>query len=117
MSKQGNKGEVRVTDPKTGGEKGRKPERYDLLPYGALDEVARVYGFGAEKYADWNWAKGVDWSLCLAAMQRHIATWAQGEDDDPESGESHLAHAAFHCLALITFGQHDLGTDDRWKGP
>lgn len=106
--------EQRIVDPKTGGEKGRKPERYDLLPYEALDEVARVYGMGAEKYEDWNWAKGYAWSLSLGALQRHVAAFAQGEDADPESGYSHLAHAAFHCLALITFQQHDLGTDDRW---
>lgn len=108
-------GEVRVTDPNTGGQKGRKPERYDLLPFAALDEVARVYGMGAEKYEDWNWAKGYAWSLSLGAMQRHISAWAQGEDTDPESGYSHLAHAAFHCFGLITFQHHDLGTDDRWR--
>lgn len=106
--------EVRVTDPKTGGQKGQKPERYDLLPYGALDEVARVYAMGAEKYEDWNWANGYAWSLSLGALQRHVAAFSQGEDTDPESGYSHLAHAAFHCLALITFQQHNLGTDDRW---
>lgn len=42
--------EVRVVDPKTGGEKGQKPERYDLIPWLAMDEVARVYAFGAKKY-------------------------------------------------------------------
>jgi hypothetical protein len=25
----------------------------------------------------------------------------------------HLAHAVFHCLTLITYGQFGLGTDDR----
>lgn len=109
--------ETRITDPTTGGQKGRKAERYDLLPYEALDVLARVYGFGAEKYADHNWRKGYAWSLSLGALLRHVAKFAQGEDLDPESGEDHLAHAAFHCLTLITFRRLGLGRDDRAVRP
>ena len=105
--------EVRVTDPHTGGQKGQKEERYDLLPYEALDEVARVYSFGAKKYANDNWLKGYSWRLSLGALLRHVARFAAREDRDPESGLHHLAHAVFHCLALITFGQRAGGTDDR----
>lgn len=112
---EGASGEVRITDPTTGAQKGRKPERYDLIPFEALDEVARVYGMGAEKYDDWNWAKGFAWSLSIGAAFRHMASYAAGEDLDPESGLPHPAHAVFHMLALITFRQHDLGTDDRWR--
>jgi len=108
--------EVRVTDPTTGGQKGQKPERYDLLPWDAMDEVARVYGFGATKYADDNWLKGYSWRLSLGALVRHVAAVMRGEDRDAESGLLHLAHAAWHCLTLITFYQRRLGTDDR-KGP
>jgi len=42
--------ELRMTDPVTGAQKGSKPERYDLIPADAMDEVARVYGEGAKKY-------------------------------------------------------------------
>jgi len=105
--------EIRVTDPKTGGQKGVKPERFDLIPMEALAEVARVFGFGATKYAQHNYLKGYSWNLSLGAMQRHIACWQQGEDTDPESSCNHLAHAAWHCLALIMFQKHGLGTDDR----
>lgn len=105
--------EIRVTDPTTGGQKGAKPERFDLLPWRALEEVARVYSFGAKKYADHNWYKGYAWGLSLAALVRHVVRWAQGEQKDPESGLHHLAHAVFHCLTLITYEQDGLGTDDR----
>ena len=108
-------GEVRVTDPETGGQKGRKPERWDLLPYAALDELARVYAFGAEKYEAHNYLRGYAWSLSLGALQRHVSRWAQGVDTDDETGLHHLAHAAWHCLALLMFAHHDLGTDDRWR--
>jgi hypothetical protein len=99
----------------TGGAKGQKPERLDLLPFDALEEVARVYGFGATKYAPDNYLKGYAWRLSLGALLRHVSRWAQGESYDIESGLHHMAHAAFHCLALVTFEKRNLGTDDRSK--
>ena len=107
--------EIRVTDPITGGQKGSKPERYDLIPSQALDDVARVYGFGANKYAIHNWAKGYDWGLSIAALERHISAFKQGENIDQESGLPHLAHAVFHCLTLIMFSKYSLGTDSRLR--
>ncbi len=109
--------EVRIVDPKTGGEKGQKAERFDLLPYDALEEVARVYGIGARKYADDNWLKGYAWRLSLGALMRHVARFMLGEDRDPETGCLHLAHAAWHCLTVITFFMRGLGTDDRAPAP
>ena len=105
--------EIRVTDPTTGGQKGTKPERFELIPTQALQELARVYGFGAGKYSDWNYLKGYNWSLSVGALQRHLALWALGEEVDEESGLSHLAHVAWHAFTLQTFQLHPLGTDDR----
>jgi hypothetical protein len=105
-------GEVRITSD-TGGQKGRKPERLDLIPPDALFELARVYGMGAEKYDDHNYLKGYNWSLSYASLLRHATQWANGEDRDDESGLHHLAHAAWHCFALMMFQRHALGTDDR----
>lgn len=107
--------EVRITDPVTGGQKGQKPERFDLMPFDALEEVARVYGAGASKYEDWNWLRGYKWSLSLGALIRHVARFSLGEDRDPETGCLHLAHAAWHCLTIIAFFMRGLGTDDRKK--
>jgi nucleoside 2-deoxyribosyltransferase len=108
-----NGGEVRITDPDTGGQKGRKPERLDLIPCEALWELGRVYGMGAEKYADHNYLKGYSWSLSIAAAMRHLTQWVNGETLDDESELNHLAHAAWHCFALMMFQWHGLGTDDR----
>lgn len=105
--------EVRVKDALTGGEKGSKPERFDLIPVEAMKEVARVYGYGAEKYALRNWELGYDWGLSIAAMERHIAQFKNRESFDVESGRHHLAHAAFHCLALMTWEANGMGTDSR----
>ena len=65
--------EVRVTDPNTGGQKGTKPERMDLLPWDTLKEVSKHYAKGAEKYDDRNWERGYDYHLSFAALLRHLS--------------------------------------------
>jgi len=107
--------ETRIVDPDTGGEKGRKLARFELLPEDALWEVAEHFGKGAEKYEDRNWERGYSWSLSYGALRRHMAAWWQGEDDDADTGDSHLAAMAFHVLALLAFKQRGIGTDDRPK--
>ena len=67
--------------------------RYDLLPPEMLEETAQVLTFGARKYSAHNWAKGASWSRYFSAMMRHMWAWWRGEDDDPETGYSHLAPA------------------------
>lgn len=97
--------EVRVTSV-TGGAKGVKPERFDLLPPQALALIARHFAAGASKYSDHNWRKGYAWSLSYAALQRHLNAFWGGEDVDEETGSHHLAAAGFHVLALLTY-THD----------
>lgn len=99
----------------TGGEKGTKGERFDLLPNGALAVVARHYGVGAQKYAEHNWRRGYEWSKSYAAMQRHANAFWAGEDIDEETGSPHMAAVAFHALTLLTFMQEQPTFDDRFK--
>lgn len=106
---------VDVIDPVTGGAKGMKPERYGLIPVEAIAELARVYGYGSQKYDDNNWRKGYKWGLSYDALQRHINAFWAGEEYDEESGLHHLAHAMFHLCTLFTFHTEELGTDDRAK--
>lgn len=104
--------EVRVTS-ETGGQKGTKPARYDLIPAQPLETLARLYGRGAEKYDDHNWRKGYDWSLSFAALQRHAWQFWNGEDNDAETGLPHMASVAFHALALIEFMETHRDFDNR----
>ncbi|KKM27369.1 hypothetical protein LCGC14_1575330, partial [marine sediment metagenome] len=114
--------ETRVTNPLTGGEKGSKLPQLFWAPPAALRELAKVYGYGAEKYAPNNFRKGYNWSLSYNSLLRHVLAAAEGEDRDPESGLLHLAQAAWHCLTLIQFyldkesGAHPPELDDRWTG-
>lgn len=106
-------GEVRIVDAKTGGAKGQKLAQLGAVDPLALLAVAEVAGFGASKYDRMNFVRGYAWSLSYDAMQRHLHLFWSGQETDDESGLSHLAHAAWHALALITFGERGLGTDDR----
>jgi hypothetical protein len=108
------KGEWRSTSA-TGGEKGVKPERYDLIPVSSLRELALVYGYGANKYSDRNWEKGYEYSKSYAALQRHLNQFWSGQNNDEESGLPHLAHAMFHIMALLQFVEHFPDFDDRSK--
>ncbi|MES7616818.1 dATP/dGTP diphosphohydrolase domain-containing protein, partial [Cutibacterium acnes] len=47
------------------------------------------------------------------ALYRHLLSWQQGNNLDHESGLPHLAHAAWHCLALLAYQQHNAGQDTR----
>jgi len=105
--------ETRITDPLTGGQKGSKLERFDLIPPEPLEELARVYGMGALKYEDNNWQKGYAWKLSFAAMMRHAWAFWRGEDKDPESGCKHLAHCAWHCMTMMWFMDHHKAGDSR----
>lgn len=106
-------GETRAVDPSTGGAKGRKLEEFALIPVWPRLEVAKVYGFGAQKYEEDNWRKGYPWRWSLSALHRHIAQFEGGESFDSESGIHHLAHGVFHMNTLMEFDVRDLGTDDR----
>lgn len=110
-----NLSEVRVTSA-TGGEKGSKEARFDLIPVGPLTQLARLYGRGAAKYAARNWERGYDWSLSYAAAQRHMTQFWAGEDVDEEMGLPHPIAAIFHMMALVEFMERHPEFDDRPRG-
>jgi hypothetical protein len=78
-----------------------KPD-YTLLPWDSVEEIVKVLDFGAKKYARDNW-RHVDnaESRYLAAAFRHMAAHAKGEQNDPETGLPHLAHAGCCILFLL----------------
>mgnify|MGYP000869992876 CR=1 FL=1 len=91
-----------------------------LIPPEALVKIAKVLGFGAQKYGRNNWrsdGKNTEWSRTYSSIQRHLHSFWSGEDLDPESGEEHLVHAATQILIFIT-QIHDGNADtcdDRFK--
>jgi len=87
--------------------------RWDLVPADAIDEIVKVFTWGATKYADRNWEAGMSWGRAFGSLLRHVWAWMAGEDYDPESGLHHMGHAAFRCMQIITYHYRRIGTDDR----
>ena len=87
--------------------------RLDLLPVQPIIEIGKVLTYGAKKYSERNWEKGLAWSRCYAASLRHLLAWQSGETNDPETGLSHLAHAACEILFLLEFSRTHPELDDR----
>ena len=104
----------RITS-ETGGTKDQKDIQLSQMPYEALQELGRVYSFGARKYDRYNFRRGYAWSLSFDALLRHLFAWWGGQDDDTESGLSHMAHACWHTMCLIFFSKKFPEYDDRPK--
>ena len=96
---------------------GRKDDtgkvRMELLPPELLEATAVVLTFGAKKYEDRNWEKGMKWSRVFGALMRHLWSWWKGEKCDVETGYSHLWHASCCIAFLIAYEQRQTGEDDR----
>lgn len=84
-----------------------------LIPLVTLEEEAKVWEYGKAKYAAWNWAKGMNWSVPYACALRHLSAWQRGEEIDPESGQSHLAHVMCNIRMLMLYSKTYKEGDDR----
>ena len=107
--------EAHVTnDPK--GAAGALKTPLGLIPPYAMEQTAWVHKFGASKYGIFNWrSTGVCASTYINAIMRHLNAWRDGEDLDPESGISHLAHIACSCNIMMDANYCEKLQDDRNK--
>lgn len=101
---------------------GRKDDggklRYDLIPPDALTELVRVYSVGAARYGDRNWERGISFGRIFAALMRHAWAFWRGQENDPDDGIHHLAHAAWNCLTLLAYRLRGMTAfDDRLCSP
>jgi hypothetical protein len=78
---------------------------WSLLPYDSIEEIAKVLEFGKIKYAAWNWTEGggFKYTRVFNATMRHLLAFMRGEDRDPDSGLSHIAHVGCNVLFLLHF--------------
>ena len=76
--------------------------RWELLPLQTLEEVVRIYSFGAEKYGPNTW-QNLDngYDRYKAALLRHLVSYEKGETHDAESGIHALAHMAWNAIAML----------------
>lgn len=91
----------------------------DKVPLHLWPSVATAYGSmalldGAKKYGRSNWrAVGVRASIYVDAVLRHTQRWFEGEDDDPDSGLNHLAHALASLAIILDAQAAGMLNDDR----
>lgn len=89
--------------------------RFDLIDAEMLESLARVLTFGARKYAEENWRKGISFKRLLAAAKRHINAIERLEDNDTETGELHAAHAMCCMMFLGWMQKNRPDMDDRYR--
>lgn len=77
------------------------------------NDCAHVFDYGRRKYAEWNWAKGMKWSVPLGCAARHLEKIILGQADDDESGLSHAGHAYCNVVMLYTYTLTFHEGDDR----
>jgi hypothetical protein len=101
-------------DPK--GKAGALKTPLHLIPPAASREIAPVHAHGAEKYGPYNWRDTPVQSLTyVAAIMRHLDAWRDGQDLDPESGLSHLAHIGANINIMLDAKACGMLVDNRHK--
>ena len=86
----------------------------DLIPYEALEEIAKVLAQGEKKYGTANWTAGIEMRRLLSAAMRHIGQFNSGEDLDEETETLHIANAATNLLFAIWMYKNRPDLDNRW---
>ena len=89
-----------------------KPALISVIPTASLLHLGEVMKLGATKYGPFNWRETpVPAETYMDAAMRHLLSWQDGEDTDPESGMSHLAHV-MACMAIIIDAKENGMLDD-----
>lgn len=78
-----------------------KWRQYFCVPYRVMWEVGVGMLEGAMKYGRFNYRiTGVQASIYIDATRGHIDAWCEGQDDDPDTGLSHITKAICSLLVL-----------------
>lgn len=66
-------------------------------------DCADAFGYGAKKYASWNWVKGMNWSVPVGCIGRHAFAVFNGELNDSESTLPHVGHIMCNIVMLKAY--------------
>lgn len=84
--------------------------RWELLPMEEVEDIVRVFHYGAKKYAPGSWKNIPDgFERYRAALMRHMMAYMKGDRYDPESGLHHLSQVAWNAMALLYYDKHNKG--------
>ena len=94
----------------------KKPATWSVMPRWVMLQVGRVMSVGAAKYSAFNYRESsISASTYQDAIERHLALWFDGEDNDDETGVSHLASVIASCALLMDAQATGKLDDDRQK--
>lgn len=87
--------------------------KWSLIDFESFEDMVRVLEFGTEKYGVDNWKKGLPTKEIVESMLRHTFAYLNGENLDPESGFSHIAHIQCNAMYLAYMNKHKPEFDNR----
>jgi len=87
--------------------------RISIIPQKALMEVVRGFEYGATKYGEFNYSRGMPIRRYIDASWRHTNQFLLGEDIDRESAVHHLALVACNALMALENLMTGKGEDNR----
>jgi len=91
-----------------------KPDlSYILTAKESLFGLAKVYEFGAMKYARDNWKRGLTYLTLVSSLMRHLTKFVCGEGVDEESGLPHVDHVLWNAQILSQMFHTRIDMDDR----
>jgi len=89
--------------------------KWHLMDMPSFEPMIRALEWGAERYGEFNWQKGLSVIETLDSLQRHFIAFQNGQDIDEESGKSTLGHLACNVMFLLWTMQNKPEWDDRKK--
>ena len=90
--------------------------KWSLVDFESLEDMVEVLEYGAKKYSAHNWKRGLKTTEVCESLMRHLFAYLNGEDNDPESGCSHVGHIQCNAMFLAYMMNHRPDLDDRFKG-
>lgn len=104
--------ELKPTNPKDS--VGIKKAPLSTVPMGVIMEMGTGMLEGATKYGRHNYrCAGIRESVYFDATMRHLVSYWEGEDIDPDSGMSHLTKALCSLAVWRDAQMQGMATDDR----
>lgn len=84
--------------------------RLELVPMAEIEDIAKLYTIGAEKYADNSWKEIENgFERYRAALLRHMIAYMKGERFDDETGINHITAVAWNAIAMLWFDKQGKG--------
>lgn len=115
--RQGGVVDIKVVAETRGSRFNNGKTRFDLIDWEALTGLADVLEFGAKKYSNHNWRRGLPFTEIIASLLRHVSEIMKNQDIDPETQLLHADHIQCNAMFLSWMIRNRPDMDDRWKHP